>query len=129
MVAAQFPPHLRPCQPGPHPAGRCSAAGPEGERSWDDIIPLLHPSDADQQYAIIYRGAFFRDGYEDAPVELPCEFDEADRHDTTYWMIRCIEHDVVMCPRHWCDHYRNIHGGRACQRLEEQVAAGRGDTP
>ena len=64
--------------------------GSEGERWQDDITPLLDPSEAYRQYSIMYRKVFFRDRYEDAPVELPCEIDDADRHDTADWMIRLV---------------------------------------
>lgn len=98
-------------------------AGTKPEEWQDCITPLLDRHETGQHHATMWREVFFRDAYEDVSVEFECEIENcASQRRTQLHMIRCIEHDLIMCAPHWSEHDRKIHGHQACEHLLAQVA-------
>ena len=92
---------------------------------WQDhITQLVDQHETGTHHSIMWREVFLRDAYEYAPVEFECEIKGCATSKQTMQrhMFRCIEHDLIMCPRHWNEHDRKEHGRQACEHLRARIS-------
>ena len=94
------------------------------EAEWQDaILPMIKHHATGEHHGVMYREVFYGDAYETVPAILPCEAENHERqHITNGYMIRCVEHDLVLCSRHWNEHDKAVHGRQACEHLRTRVA-------